>query len=155
MTVAHVVHQLPGRLRLRIPEHRKDEAFFDSLAGRLREIEDIISVSRDALTASLLIHHQVPEDRIWSFLEELLELTLQPAPATATAYSLSSVGAGIQAVNHSLQRASGGATDLRTLLFLLLVGLAIRQILRGQIMIPATGLLWNAFELALRYKPEE
>jgi hypothetical protein len=155
MTVAHVVHQLPGRLRLRIPEHRNNEGFFDELAERLRAADEIDRVSRDAMTATLLIRHRVPENRLLSFLEDLLGLAFEAAPPPNLSYGLAPVGATIKAVNHSLRRASGGTTDLRVVLFVLLVALAVRQLTRGQIMVPAAALLWNAFELALRFSSED
>ena len=35
LPLAHIAHQLPGRVRLRIPERRGDAAFFDELARAL------------------------------------------------------------------------------------------------------------------------
>ena len=149
MPAAHVVHQLPGRLRLRIPQKRKDPAFFDRLKARLAEIEGIERVSVDDLTGSVLIHHYLSREELDALLETDLELALEAPPTPPARHALTPLGAAIHAVDHGLQRATQGTTDFRALLFVLLVALAIRQFLRGEVMIPAVAFLWNAFDLVL------
>lgn len=150
MTVAHVVHELGGRIRLRIPERRNDAAFFEMLAEYIGQTEAVDSVAVDALTASVLIHHQLPPNALKSRLTKEFGLQLEPAPSPSKRHGLAPLGQGVHALDEGLRKTSDGAADLRTLLFILLVMLAIRQALRGQIMIPAAALLWNAMELVLR-----
>lgn len=154
MTTAHVVHHLPGRLRLRIPEKRMNQIYFDNLKAQALEFGGVEHVSVDPLTGSLLIRHVLADEELTTLLQTDLELDLEPAPVPVGRDALASLGASINTVDHRLKRATGGATDLRVLLFMLLVGMAIRQILRGQVMIPAAALLWNAFELVL-HRPSD
>ena len=57
MVSAFVVHELFGRLRLRIPEKRKDGAYFAELAERLSECPGVTRVESNALTGSVLLLH--------------------------------------------------------------------------------------------------
>jgi len=154
MPVGHVVHELPERMRIRIPEYRKDEAALARLSQRLEQEEGIASVSGDALTASLLIRHRMEGEDLKAVLTDTLGIDLQPAPVSKVRHSLAPVNAAIETVNNSLRRASSGSTDLQALIFIFLVAAAVRQLLRGQVMVPAISLLWYAFELALHTAPK-
>jgi len=150
MIPAYVVHELRGRLRLRIPvEHRGDETLFQSIADRLLQIEGVDAVSTDALTGSVLIHHALPGDDLKAQLTREDLFNLETPPPRPVRHGFAPLSKGISAFDNGLREVSGGAADLRTLLFLTLVGLAIRQAARGEIMIPAAALLWNAFALVL------
>jgi len=54
---AYVVHRTTNRLRLKVPSHKQDEAFFASLRQELLEQCGIVSVDVNPLTASVLIVH--------------------------------------------------------------------------------------------------
>jgi hypothetical protein len=65
---AHVVHRTTNRLRLKIPGHKQDAAFFAGLRQELLAQRGIVSVDVNPLTASVLIVHDgsldlQPEDR--------------------------------------------------------------------------------------------
>ena len=150
MPVGHVAHELPERMRIRIPEYRKDDAALARLSQQLEQEEGIASVSRDALTASLLIRHRLDGEELKAVLTDNLGIDLQPAPVSKVRHSLAPVNAAIETVNQGLRRTSSGSTDLQALIFIFLVAAAVRQLLRGQVMVPAVSLLWYAFELALR-----
>ncbi|MEN8176399.1 MAG: HMA2 domain-containing protein [Pseudomonadota bacterium] len=152
---AQVVHQLPGRIRLRIAEKRKDTGFFEEARTKLLQYPDVDSVSTNDLTATLTVRHNIDAESLERLLGEELDLALVPATPAENRYSLAPVGAAVRAMDDEMRRATGGSADLRALLFLLLVGMAIRQIARGRIMIPAVSLLWYAFELVLRPSHEE
>ena len=153
MPVGHVAHELPERMRIRIPEYRKDDAALARLSQRMEQEEGIASVSRDALTASLLIRHRLDGEDLKTVLTDTLGIDLQPAPVSKIRHGLAPVNAAIETVNQGLRRASSGSTDLQALIFIFLVAAAVRQLLRGQVMVPAISLLWYAFELALRTAP--
>ncbi|MGZ4971104.1 MAG: hypothetical protein ACXV7H_16465, partial [Methylobacter sp.] len=54
---------------------------------------------------------------------------------------------GLNRFDESLMDLSQGRIDSRSLFMLTLTGLAIHQITRGNIMAPASSLLWYAIEL--------
>jgi hypothetical protein len=54
---AQRVSNLPGRTRFKIPERRRDHAFFDDISERLRQFPSVREVQANPVTASLLLHH--------------------------------------------------------------------------------------------------
>ena len=54
---AYVVHCTTGRLRVKVPRHKNDEAFFAELRRELLKQRGISSVDVNSLTASVLILH--------------------------------------------------------------------------------------------------
>jgi hypothetical protein len=54
---AYVVHRTTNRLRLKVPSHKEDEAFFASLRQELLGQRGIVCVDVNPLTASVLIMH--------------------------------------------------------------------------------------------------
>jgi hypothetical protein len=54
----HIVHHIPGRTRLRIPSRRDDRAFFAEVEDRLQVLPQVIEVSTNATTASVLIRYR-------------------------------------------------------------------------------------------------
>lgn len=143
-----LVHRARGRLRLRVPERRKDQAWLRHAAHRLETIRGVESVEIGLATASLLVRHLASEDieprvralDIWSFDKEG-----QESPA-----ALEQLSDAFGLLNQQLRGLTENRTDLQTLAFLLLVVFSIAQILRGKLMAPAVSMLWYAFELASR-----
>ena len=149
MATAYVVHEIRGRLRLRVPEHRNDESFFEDLAKRLEQTASIDSVRCDALTGSVLIRHEMSLDELRATLEQDPFLSIAEAPPRAARYGLSAISGTIDQADSALRRLTSGGTDLKALLFVVFIAMTIRQVMRGQIMVPAVSLLWYAFELVL------
>jgi len=57
MPIAYVEHQIPGRLRLRIPERRGDVAFFQRVVGALSKVPDVTELDGSPLTGSVRIRY--------------------------------------------------------------------------------------------------
>ena len=57
-SVAYVEHELPRRLRLRIPTRRGNQSFFQEVAQHLRNWPGIESLTLNSRTGSVLIHHR-------------------------------------------------------------------------------------------------
>ncbi len=83
---ATVVHQMAGRTRLRIPDKRRDQPYFDQVADRLRELPGVTQVEANATTASVLIEHEQNLDDLAeaisgnSGLASLVGLVLETPP---------------------------------------------------------------------------
>lgn len=144
-----LVHQSPGRLRLRIPARRRDHEFFDAVAEIVSACEGVTSVTTNPLTGSILIRYTGALDDLVAYagLFGLLpqEAAEPSAPAAAAAGrtgdhaeapldQLLSVFAGTGAAGLDLSRPIAAA--------FLIFGLV--QLAQGNIMAPAVTLFWYA-----------
>lgn len=150
LPVARISHFTARRLRIKIPEKRRDTAFFNTVADRLREWESVERVEANPLTASVLIHFSDPE-RL--FLEaaaknDLFEIDFDaavaaPAEPIVTRAAVSS----FETADNTVRRWTANRIDLRSVFFLLLLAGGVRQLLRGRLATPAPTLLWYAGDI--------
>lgn len=144
-----LVHQIDGRTRLRLagnPAAAEVTLLVDRLAGAA----GIDSVDYREFTGSLVVEHPFLSA---SALAEALNgagAVIVDPPVRVTAGGLTTLRHGLDSVDGLLTRATAGGLDVRTLTFAVLVGLAVRQMLRGQVMVPALSLLTWAAELLPR-----
>ena len=153
LPTAHIVHRLRGRLRVKVPEKRRDADWLADTASRLKQLPGVDQVEVRALSGSLLIRHQANtglEHRLTS--TGLFSITDAPI---ATPPVLDPIMDGISRSHHKLDRRTGGRANLQTVLILLLVLAAFVQTLRGQILAPAVSLIWYAAILAIASKKQE
>jgi len=148
LPTAHVMHRLGQRTRLRVPERRRDSAWFTQTASRLERVPGVLRVEARSLSGSLLIHHRPDpalERRLaatgrFRIRQEPAAMLPAPEPAAASCFGLSA---------QTLPGDLGSKTDLRTLVILGLIILAIIQAVRGQVMVPALSLLFFAYNFSL------
>lgn len=159
-----VAHRTADRTRLRLAERApaqgraKHQAELLRLAERLRqdlsqdlpEDDRLLRIEPRPTTGSLIIEHSAVERLDLASLLAGAGCRLVDAPEDPAVPGLSPLWSGLRQVDQGVRRTSSGSADLRTLLFLLLLGLAVAQLLRGQVLAPAASLLWYAFDLALR-----
>lgn len=127
---AAVAHDSPGRLRLKLPAHRGDTAFFATLGTELAHAPAVESVETNAATASVLIRHASDRQALldWAQERDLLrpaERPFSPHPGRANA-----------------------EPDWRLVLAALIGVLAVVQMLRGQVLAPAATLAFMAAQIA-------
>lgn len=152
---AFIKHHLPGRVRLKIPQKRGNINYFDRLADLFSECIGITELKLNPSVASVLICHRpdLPFQNIVEFAKTQGLFTLTEKPEDHEAIVIPNLPittlawAGLDQVDDSLLDFSQGRLNVRSLVFLSLVGLAIYQIKRGSIMAPAASLLWYAFGL--------
>ena len=153
---ARLIHAVPGRFRFKIPAMRRDERYFAALAAEIPKLSGVVSVRANALSCSLLVrcHPDMYPEAIAQFAAErqlfLLDVTHSPLLAV-----LSKGFEGLQYIDRRLQTPDGKRYDKRALLLLVLVTLAVRQTLRGEIMVPALTLWWNAYLLLEQMGPRQ
>jgi hypothetical protein len=138
---AEISHLTPGRLRLRIPERRRDDAFFARVRQHLSDRSGVVRVDVNPITASVLIQFNGAAEDFAARDDDLFELDdfpLEPSP-------LDAVRDEVVAADRTLRQLTGGA-DLRTLLFFALLAGGLYQLVRGNIAAPAVTLLWYACE---------
>jgi len=151
---AYIKHQLPGRVRLKIPQKRGDFRYFDRIAELFADCPGITQLQLNPSAASILICHGTETDflNIAEFAQTngLFRIIDQPEEETFSIPYLpipTLTSTGLNRLDESLMNFSQGRLDGRSLLILALIGLAVRQMTRGNIMGPATTLLWYAFSL--------
>jgi len=145
---ARVCHYASGRLRLKIPARRRDEAFFERARERLSGWDSIERVEVNPLTASVLVEFTslfelFAENGMKNDLFEVdfdtLQAMSEPAPAL-TEQAAEAFGR----VDAAFRRWTADGADLRSTIFLVLLAGGIYQLLRGNIAAPAATLLWYA-----------
>src|SRR5260370_26766214 len=124
LPAARMRHVAAGRLRIKVPEKRRDTAFFDTVAERLATWDSVERVETNPLTASVLVHFSDPH-RL--FLEALAKNDLFDIDFDA-AFRASSEPVVIQAAGQSFEMADGALPrrthnqiDQRGVLFVLLL----------------------------------
>jgi len=149
--LAYVAHRLPGRVRLRIPSHRGERDYFARTGERLQDCPGVEWLRTDFRTGSILIQHAPELDifRIARFAEDAELFRVGESWDRGTTM-LRGASAQLAGLNAWLQEFSRGRADLSSLLFALLIGLAIVQIFRGKILGSATAFLWYALYIARR-----
>lgn len=140
---AKIEHRIIGRLRLRLPSMRGDTEYFTELREALSDLPSTGVVTITPATGSVLFEdtslgtaslRRIAREHGWfEMLPEMgspgpREAAVQPAPLPGVLDS----------------------RELRVPLILILLALALVQAARGQLMVPALGLLWFAYELSRR-----
>lgn len=148
---AHIIHQIKGRIRLRIPDMRGDSAYFEQVGNKISALECLSQYNTNTITGCIVMHH--PEND-WSDVSEqldaldLFEITealIEDTPAMMPLLH------GVSRLDKAVAQGSAGRLDLRTITYIALLVLAIRQIMQGQVLGPAMPLLLHAWTLADKF----
>jgi Heavy metal associated domain 2 len=139
-----VVHDIPGRLRLRLPRGTTTA----ELAAVVGRQPGVIECRWAARTRSLLIQYQPGVTSPSALVEAVAahsgaapEPRPGPAPAPVSRPPLArAIATSLAELDQGVARATRGALDLRLLFPLALAGWALREILRGQ----AGALAWSS-----------
>lgn len=158
--VARIVHQTPGRLRLRLPRElvngRGAERLHEALAG----LAGVQHVRLTPQASSLLVQYDPARVAPEALAATLQRAGVHLAPATAPAPSAAEPTALGQLIdrlagqlNERVDRATGHLLDLRTLLPVGLGALALREVLAGRVQAaPWYVLLWWSFDAYLKLR---
>jgi len=145
---AHIVHIVPGSMRIKIPSMRRADSYFAALDNALQKLPGVTGVNAAPLTSSLRLQFdpKISERIIARYARDHELFELEPhVPWTRKTLTLVKIGA--QKADRKLKTADGERYDKRALLVLLLLALSVRQMRQGQILNPAANLLWNAYTL--------
>lgn len=135
-TSARIVHQIDGRLRLEIPEHRDDPAYFAHLAAELQQSGHVRQARFNPAAASISIEFASPRADVMADLARAgVALPAQAAPAPADTSRGNVQG---------LPGAGRMAADPMVLAGLLFATVGLIQTARGEIMLPALSAFWYA-----------
>jgi Heavy metal associated domain 2 len=122
--VGEIAHELPGRIRIRVPAVRGDAALFDRLAENVASTPNIVEVRANARTGSLTIYGDAGEAPVRATLERagLFDFR-RPAPA----------------------RARWAEIDPNNVLAVVLSGLGLAQLAKGRVTGAASENFWHAY----------
>ena len=158
-----ICHLTSERVRIRISERRRDEAFFDAVKERLSRWSSVKSVEVNPITASVLVYFTGASSLFIDHQQrnDLFRLTM-PEPemlrnglSNGGAPLLDRARSGVERVDLRLHDRSGGQVDLRSLAFLGLVGAGLVQLANGCISAPAITLFWYAGDLLGIWRPSD
>lgn len=151
---AFIKHQLPGRVRLKIPQKRGDINYFNRLEELFSDFLGINELKLNPSTASIVISHEsdVPFQDIVEFaktknLFNLVEEAEDHDEVVPNLYIKALTLTGFNRFDKALLDYSKGRLDARSFVFLTLIGLAIHQAARGNVLAPASTLLMYAIQL--------
>lgn len=145
LSSAHVVHQLPGRVRLRVPARRRDRRYFAEVARMLGGI-DGLTVKANPGTGSILVRG-LDLDALAALGRERRLFALAGTPPESEDV-IEAVGAGVDSLEGGLRRATGGGMNLASATFICFLVVGLVQLLRGNIAAPAFSMFWYAAGVA-------
>jgi hypothetical protein len=133
---AYVEHELPGRIRVRIPSRRDDVTFFQAAMERLYGCAEITAFAANPRTASILIQHSGNAAAIAEFAvrQQLFDIRRQPEAAPRAARRLP-----LADLRSRAQPAAVAA--------LALSGLALYQGARGRLTGNALETFWMSYQV--------
>jgi hypothetical protein len=158
---AYISHQIAQRLRIKIPEKKKDADFFSWIENRFSECPGFEELQVNSLTGSLLFmdEKEVDLEIITAHAEEkqlfvFAKSNPNPSNSQATTVAPRTVAHTIvepfQKLDRQVHKFSEGHMNLATLGFLFLLSVGIYQIKEGKmIAIPWYVAFWYAFNLFL------
>ncbi len=144
----YLVHKLPGRVRLRMSGAALTPDELSLLTEAMVKLPGVIGCVGRLVTGSLIIEHDgdfssIAEHAASQGLFELAEAP-EPKPVGLIAEE------GLTYADLRLRELSNGQFDLRSALGTLILGLAILQLARGQIVGPAMTLMLQSIDLLAR-----
>lgn len=128
--IATIQHQIPGRLRLRIPARRGDVSFFHGIVQALSKLPGVEKLDAIPLTGSIIIRHSG---------------SAQAIAAAATEQGLFEIGPEEPKEAPAPSTRRRPYSGLRNTAATGLSGLALFQVARGQLTGNAAENFWNAY----------
>lgn len=144
---AYLVHSMPGRVRFKIPERRGDVAFFNEIESLLRKCRGVENVAVNPATGSAVIFYSgaleaLVAEALRNGLSSVLDVRMSMPPA------LDRMRGEFARLNERVAGMTGGETDLIALTLFGLLAFGAVQLLRGNVLAPATTLIWYAGDAA-------
>lgn len=149
MVTAYIVHHVPGRLRLKLQDRRGDTAYFAHISECLGLCRGVSSVHSNARTGSVILAYLPAIDMqdIKDYARDSAGLDIQSPLANPRHSIADAAGLGLSTLDKGLSGISAGIVDVRSVLFLALIALLVRQVRQGHIAGPVSSLLLSAFDM--------
>ncbi len=133
---AYVLHQLPGRVRLKIPDRAGQPAYFDELEKQLSSFQRFEKIRTNHQTGSIVLQNgKLDLGALSDYAEEkdLFVISRAPAPAKPLSDNLM---APITNANKSLKERTQGRIDLAEVAFGVMMVIGIIRLIRGRLSAP-------------------
>jgi hypothetical protein len=150
MTVrAEIVHEMPGRVRARLPQYQGDAQAFMQLEQVLLETGLFSNVHGNPLTGSVVLEFSAPRDEVLAKLADHLPFQLElvargAAPGPSKAEAGANATGGMTAAQQGRMMIGASAPNAVWVIGALFAGVGVVQLLRGQILVPALSAFWYA-----------
>lgn len=151
---AYITHATQGRVRIRIPDRKGDSTYFASLKEKLAGLSELPGIQRveaNPMTGSILVLHTLDLQAVdlglvaqYSEFNNLFRLKVSPPGQTSASVIRKQ---SPREVNGEVGGRASSDIDFGMLAILGFVGVAIIQLTRGHIMMPAITALWYAHSL--------
>jgi Heavy metal associated domain 2 len=152
---AKVVHQVPGRIRVRFEPGVNVSEAVARLQETLSQYHGVLSVEPRLKSRSVVVHYSAAELELQRLIEDgfsaaAIDVAEHSLEAIATVASGTAVGRGVvKAVgraNARVEQTTGGVLDLRDAFPLTLFGLGIARVLQGNLQpVPWYNLLYYGY----------
>ena len=147
---AGITHTISGRLRLKIPSKKGNNSYFESLEQKLSCCDGVQGVKANAVTAGVLLLHNVDTNSISKFAEENRLFKVQSLGSERTLL-VNRIRNSFEDLNRRTMDLTGGELDITSAVFVSLVSVSIYQIARGNFFAPAWYTsLWYAVNMVFR-----
>ena len=150
LPAARITHFTTRRLRIKIPEKRRDAEFFDSVANRLAGWDSVERVETNPLTASILVYFSDVESLFRDAVakNDLFDIDFDAVlTRSSEPVIVRKAVRSFETADHGLRRWTHDQLDMRSAVFALLFVGGVYQLLRGRLSTPAPTLLWYAGNL--------
>ena len=139
-----VVHDSPGRVRLRVHGRVGDRAWFERVVHALAVCPGVRQVSGSPLTGSLLILHEGEFGAVarYAQAESLFELVAPRRPRP-----FARMENEVQRLDDTLRAATGQRWGVSGLAFYGLVGASLWQLVQGRVLPPTVTLAFQALNV--------
>jgi hypothetical protein len=145
---ARICHLTARRLRVRIPDKRRDTAYFDDVVARLSRWQSVERVEANPLTASILVYCPDAQKLLADMTprNDLFAIDLG-AERRASETLRNRAAQHFGSADAALRRWTEGELDIRGLLFVVYLVGGVYQLSRGKVTASAPSLLWRAGSL--------
>ena len=153
LPIATISHAFEGRIRFRIPSRKGQVSYFAQVEAAFAAHGGVSYVETNPLTGSVLLYHNTHVDEL---VDDALAQGLFRVQSQAVSpnQALNVAADWMDQAGALLQRLSQGTIDLQELLFVVLLGASMLQILRGDVLGPASTLLAYAIGILMIYRAE-
>ena len=143
---AVIVHQLPGRLRLRLNQQRGDSAYFSALSENLARLDSVEQVKVNASTGSVVIEFSDTTEHLIQQLRQH-DLSVEKQDKKNTLHNRPVPGkGGIASDTAPFHLVSNRDINAMFMVGTLFAAISVVQTFRGKILVPSLAALWCAIE---------
>ena len=156
---AFITHFISGRVRIKIPSKKGDDAYFLSIKEHFSSFPGVQKIEINSLTGSILILHSfdpdsldVKELKAYTELNSLFKLEGGAPGWNGPVLNIRNrFRETFQGMNQKMKDITSEEIDLPTLAFLLLLGVGVYQISAGNFAAPAWYVaFWYAMNIFLQ-----